>query len=379
MESLLVAVVSEDREYNKRLAEALVSVCRDLSVRAFSSRSFVKEWSEYCGRGMFCDTFDIILWAGNEISELYSDNIVFLADKVSMTGKDYEANRFAIYRYNAVSVIAADIFDIYAHLTGRSAFFTKEKNIRIYGFASAGGGTGCTSIAMAVSQELSRFYGKRVLYISFEDVESVCSFMRGDNEKKDIGEFLYRLLGKMGEKTGCRKDRMPFLDSYVMRDAFGVEAFVPAKGKNPLRELTAEDSNSFFAALVNCGRYDAMIFDFSSCVTEAALHAMSLTEKICLVVRKETVDFREKKYMNQLGYCGGKDITSKIVRIQNLALSREIEAKSQRDTARDTKDPNMGVCIIESDAVDKGSKGLPLEGDFGNSINKLTEMLTDVI
>lgn len=379
MESLLVAVVSEDREYNKALAGALASVCRDLLVRTFSSRRFVKEWSEYRGRGTYCDTFDIILWAGDEISGSYGDNIIFLADKTSMTGKNYEANRFALYRYAAVSVIAADIFDIYAHLTGRSAFFTKKQNVRTFGFASARGGTGCTSIAMAVARELCRFYGKRVMYMSFEDIESVYGFMSGHAEKKNIGEFLYRLLGRAGDKAGRDRDRMPFLDSYVMRDAFGIEAFVPARGKNPLRELGREDADIFLAAVMGCGRYDVIVFDFASCVTEASFHAMSLAEKICLITQEGAADLREERYMNQLRYCCGKEMPGKVIRVGNMASSADREQKGRSDTAQKDEKADMKIRMTEAVAADPGAGGIPLEGEFGDSINKLTKMLTDVI
>ena len=341
MENLKIAVVSPDEAYNRAFCMSLLHACRQIETKAFTSKQFVIDWSDYQGPGAFYDCFDLILWAGDEISEFYGDNIVYLTDRMSETGMDYAAGKFAIYRYSSAGTIVACIFDIYSHLTGRGFPLIKRDDVKLIAFASYCGGSGCTTAARSVAQELARFHGKRVLCISLEDVESAGDFINVPDGIKTEGEFLYRLLGK---------GRRPFLESYLIKDGFGVCSFAPPKGRNPLGDLSADDMKIMLAALMDSGRFDYVIADLSTCLSEAAMVLMYTAERICVTAREAEPGIREDSYMNQLaGSCGG-EIRERIVRTEIIHGENKV-----------------------TDIL------APLEGKFGKEISKLTEKLINVV
>ncbi len=378
MDNIKVAIVSEDTAYNKALSAAVANACRNLSVCIFSSRAFVKAWSEYDGKGAYYDKYDIILWAGDEISDSYGDNIVFLADKASLSKKDYENNRFCIYRYSTAHTIIAAVFDIYSHLTGRNAFFMKRSSTGLLGFASCGGGTGCTTVTMAVAQELRRFYGKKVLYLTMEDVESTESFTAKGSTAKNVGEFLYRLLGREGILSGCEAGKVPFIDAYIVSSAFGIEAFSPTRGKNPLRELKADDMQKFLAALMDCGRYDFIVTDLSSCLTEAGIAAMEIADKICFIAKAGEPKYREENYMSQVICCGGEKIVDKMVKVENMFPLSEGQTMKEEVSPYDEAQEMISTkaCLrMLSRGYHVCGHEIMLEGGFGEDIAGLTALM----
>ena len=341
MENLKIAVVSPDEAYNRTFCMSLLHACRQIEPKAFTSKQFIIDWSDYNGPGAFYDCFDLILWAGDEISEFYGDNIVYLTDRTSLTQMDYAAGKFAIYRYSPSGTIVAEIFDIYSHLTGRGFPLVKRDDVKLIAFASYCGGSGCTTAARSVAQELSRFYGKRILCISLEDVESAGGFLSVPDGIKSEGEFLYRLLGK-----GCRS----FLESYLIKDDFGVCSFAPPKGKNPLGDLSAEDMKSMLAALMDSGRFDYVIADLSTNLTDASMVLMDTAERICVIAKTAEPGMRELSYMNQLTGGFGEKIREHIIR----------------------------TVIIDGEGEPVDIRA-PLEGKFGKEISKLTEKLINVV
>ena len=341
MEYLKIAVVSPDEAYNRVLCMSLLHACRQVDVSAYTGRQFLLEWTDYTGPGAFYNCFDLILWAGDEIRDYYRDNIVYLTDRESLTEMDYTGGRFSLYRYVPTASIVAKVFDIYAHLTGRQFPLVKRGDVSVFAFASYCGGSGCTTIARSFCQELARFRGKRVLCISLEDVESAGDFLTIPEGIRTEGEYLYRLLSK---------STRPFMDSYLVDDAFGVSSFAASGGGNPLRDLSGEDVQTFLAALMDSGRFDVIVADLSTCLCEAATTIMDVAEKICIVGKTAQPSVREKNYMNQLLSSCGEETAGNLIRMEN-----EISADR---------------CIDIS---------APLEGSFGQVISNLTERLVNVV
>lgn len=324
MDNITIAIVSDDAEYNRALSRSIVSVSRDIEVTVFGSMQFVSSWSEYQGRVPYYETFDIVLWSGEEVSGVYGDNIVFLTDKKSDAGLDYSNNRFALYKYSSGRSIASAAFDIYSHLSGHSTLKLKNGDMRIIGFASFSGGAGCTTIAMAAGRELCRFRNRKVLYLSMEDVESTEEYLQDTNGAKTIGEYLYRLLGKRAGLPGRSKE-IPFPDGFLIKDMFGLEGFRPSGARNPLRELSEDEMDMFLGAMTGCGRFDTILIDFGSCLTEAAMTAMKEAESICLISKSDSQQSRRRNYLNQISCV--EDVNGKIIQVMNTWDEGKLEGE----------------------------------------------------
>ena len=342
METLKIAVVSPDEAYNRVLCMSLLNACKQIEVTVYTGRQFLLDWTDYTGPGAFYNCFDLILWAGDEIRDYYRDNIVYLTDRESLAEMDYRSSKFSLYRYAPTSAIVAEIFDIYTHLTGRQFPLMKRDDVSIFAFASYCGGSGCTTLSRSFCQELARFRGKRVLYISMEDVETAGEFLTVPEGIRTEAEFLYRLLSK---------NTRPFMESFLVKDAFGVSSFAPSRGGNPLRDLSGEDMRMLLAAIMDSGRFDVIAADLSTCLSDSVIAIMDAAEQICVIARTELPGVREQNYMNQLMSCCGEEAAGKLVRTENVIAN------------------NPGGIDLSA----------PLEGQFGQVISNLTERLMNVV
>lgn len=343
MENLNIAVVSPDEAFNRVFCMSLLDACRQISVTAYTTKEFVLQWADR-DEGTYDEHYDLILWAGSEVSDSYGGCVIYLTDRASQVNIDHGNSRYALYKYSRADAIAAAVYDIYAHLTGRQALLVKRNDVRLIAFASYCGGAGCTTICRAVSQELARFRGRRVMYISLEDVASASDFLplqEGDasGSIKTEGEYLYRLLGK---------STVPFLESYLMKDPFGVCSFAPTAGKNPIRELSGEEMQRLLASLMDSGKFDVVAVDLSTGMGEGAMTVCRAADRICMIARTEESGMRENHYLRQLKSSCGDDIANRIVRTVPVEERLPSPAAS-------------------------------LEGFFGQQISKLTERLFDVV
>ncbi len=379
MEKLSLAIVSRNEDYNKALSMSLVSVYRDFNIKCFDSEEFIREWVGYTGKGLFHETFDMVLWAGEEISDSFVDNIVYLCDKLDLIQKDYSNNRFCIYKYSTANAIVASIFDIYTHLTGENSRSVRKNNVRTFACASCFGGSGCTTLALAISQELCRFHEKRVLYLSMEDVESVGDIFEIAPETRNLGEYLYKLLSHREKLDQDDEDSIPIIDGYIAKTDYGVEFFAPCKGKNPLRELSTDDIQNFIAALCDCGRYDCIVIDLSGCMTEAGIATMLLVERVCLISKRDQYHSREDNYLSQLICSAGEEIVNKFVRVNNMALLAQNKSEEKNPENNLVFKEEILPCEINirKNAGMNTERMVMLEDGFGQDIAKLAKILLE--
>lgn len=385
MENIRIALVTGEREYGRALSMALMHVCRDFVIKIYDSRQFIKETAGSLSKETqrsFCGKFDIVLWDGEEVRRSYGGNVIYLADKASLTIRDYTQKRFCLYKYSTARAMVASIFEIYSFLTGRKAWASNHNGVRLFAFASWAGGTGCSTVTMGVAQELCRFHRMRIMYLSFEDVESTLDFMDGAENVRDAGEYLYRLFrGREQILPETEEKQSPFLDGYVIQDPFGLEAFMPTKGQNPLRGITGSELQVFVDSIMSSGRYDIILMDMGSCLNEAAITALQMAEKVCIVCTSEGENHREEAYCRQLIYRCSEKALEKCFKLINKACEERTPSNlQQRDhLAEDSSilPVKVKVPFSEDSVSRKVRKGIILENDFGERIADTAKLLVN--
>lgn len=368
MENIFLAVVTDDKEYGRALSLAMLSVCRSFIIKIFTAEEFFRRRLRV----------DLILWDGEEAKGSYGGKIVYLAEKSSDTVKNLTGKKFCIYKYSTAACIVASIFEIYEALTGRRAVNLRQQDVRLFAFASPSGGTGCTTIAMAFGQELCRFQGKRVMYLSFEEIESTGNFIEYDSGIKGAGVYLYHLFKPAGIRrleSNSGQKKIPFLDGYTIRDDYGLEAFAPVQGRNPLRELNSEELHRFISSLIDSGRYDAIIMDLGNWLSKVSISCMEMAEKLCLVALQRDGGIREEQYISHMiGYCG-EEILGKFIKVFNM-MPRGGVREPDSEADRGMVEPYMDISRCSAVAKEGKRRRLLLEGAFGEDINRLTETMT---
>ena len=385
MENLSLVIVTDDREYGRALGQALLQLCSGTMIRIFRKEEFFSQRHEHESSGegaIFLSSADLILWDGPEAEVSYGGRIILLTEKPSMAVSDHQGKRFCIYKYSQAQSIAAALFDIYSDLTGHHTVNVKRQQVRMLAFASCCGGSGCTVAAMAASQELCRFRGKRVLYLSFEETESTGDFMNVSSGVKGIGVYLYHLFKakdtglKMQQASGSDKNCPP-VESYTIHDDFGVEAFAPAAGRNPLRELSEDELDIFTASVIDSGRYDVIVMDIGTGLSAVDLTCLGMAEKICLVSRFSGSTSREERYVQHLIFSCGESVMDRIIKVENMTADDRADVQRGREDAAmlDTE-----VYLSRSSTFLQGgeTKRIFLDGRFGQDIKLLTEKLVGI-
>lgn len=263
MENISLLIVTDDKEYGRALSRAILYLCSRVLIRLAEKEEFFEKVRE-AGEVAVLDSADMILWDGQEAEQVYGGKIVLLSEKPSMAVRNPGEKKFCIYKYSQAQVIVAALMEIYGSLAEKRSVNICRRQTSLLAFASCSGGCGCTVLAMAAAQELCRFAGKRVLYISFEEAESTGDFMICPPGIKGVGMYLYYLFKNETAtlRSGKSSERqLPDMDSYIVKDDFGLEAFAPTGGRNPLKELSAGEVEAFIASVIDSGGYDVIVMD----------------------------------------------------------------------------------------------------------------------
>lgn len=295
MENIKVALITGDREYGKALGLALVDVYRNFTVTLFQSVPVHNE----------LDDMDLVL------SDNYGDfqiqgKYIYLTEKNSQIDKNYDDKYFCLYKYSNVRQLAGELLFIYSNLTGRRAAPIRNVNAKIVVFGAADGGIGCTSAAMTFAREMKRFHEKKVIYLSLEEIESTLAYMEGFPEGKSISDYLYYLF------NGKDSEKFPFLESYLLVDPFGVEAFVPSPGRNVMKSLSAEEMQYFIGAVLDTGGYDIMVIDAGTSLEKGILTCYEMANYICLISRNEVNSCKEERFLAYLMFAKGDKVSERI-------------------------------------------------------------------
>lgn len=382
MEYIMIAIVTEDRAFGKALGVALVHAYRNFSITLYNKMQFLERRSCFCEQsqgGMFAEQYDLILWDEDEIETICSRNLIQLVDKASLYRKNRQEKQLRMYKFSPAAHMTADLLEWYELLTGRYPAVVPKESVRFLAFGASSGGTGCTTLAMAVGQELSRFQEKKVLYLSLEDIESTGNYMQLQN-RKTVGQYLYDLF-KPQSREGVAKVReeawryhVPFLEGYLLQDEYNLEAFAPTRGRNPLCQLDRKELCAFIGSLMESGRYDVIVADLGCSLSDGALACIEMAECFCMVHAEGLGSVREAQYLQYLiSHCGER-VMEHCIKVHNMSKGDEASVIKQAAGFVETElHVAKGVRYLQEGDMHK----ILLEGEFGQSIHELTARMTE--
>lgn len=365
MESIRIGIITGDIDYGNVLSLGIVRLHNNFPVSLrhtddFQSGDF-EIWTKYN---------DIILIDKSTITEkskMYfkrqSEKYIFLLEK-----RPSEKSSSEIWKYGNIRETIREIIYLYEKTTVRKITDIEKNELTIYGFASASGGTGCTSVAMGCAREFKRFYGKNVLYVSFEEIESYGEFMNISNENRGMNEYLYNILSKTQNPK--------FIESFVNSDEYGNEAVVTHTAFNTLRGLSSDEMIIFFDSIVKSGRYDIIITDFGTYHTGSATSGFELCDKLCLISSERRCTFKDEIYMKYMKHMMGNEYIDKIIRVLNMCKQSD-----ENEQDNDIISNNVYDIKIEYDpgSFAVGDKvSLTIDRGFGKGILQLARMLRKI-
>ncbi len=351
MENIKIGLITKDREYGRALGLALVDVYRNFTVTLFQSVPVHNE----------LDRMDLVLSDSVREVKTYGKHI-FLTEKQSQIDKNYEENIYKLYKYSNVRALAGELLFIYSNITGRKAVPIRNTNSKIVVFGSPQGGSGCTTAAMAFSQEMCRFHGKKVMYITLEEIESTMEYMANDSSGKSISEYLYYLFN-------CDDDQhFPFIESFTVTDRYGVEAFVPSPGRNVINSLSKEEMQFFIGAVMDTGGYDYLVIDAANSLGKPAMTCYEMANNICFIERSGEKEYKKERFMEYFTFMKGERIVDRMARVLNGCndMNEDGECGIMKTVCRLPEDVDS---VIECDGV----RVIKPDGRYAKEIRKLTD------
>lgn len=334
-----VAVADTNSEYLSRFVSALENNPA-VEVLTYTDRSILRYDVEK--RKMDVLLFDPSVYSGDyEISDRIVS--VMLFDDSTELLPIY--SRFEkIKKYQQVSVTFKMLLDLYSSHIGNQGRILGDARTAILAVYSPLGGSGCTSIALALAEHLSA-QGNRTLFISFEDFASESIYL-SQNGKHGMSD----LLAFLGENVDMKMKLQAFVQNRS-ENFFYLQHFDTPKD---LYTLSEEDIRELLERIDETGLFDSVIVDLPSSVCVQTQAVFAQADHIFVVEKTDELSsIKMQAFFNQK-YVVDSYI-SKMHRIINFSTGRSSKLQSPIIVAvikaMQGPDPSMMVRYIADNYI----------------------------
>lgn len=311
--TLLLLHDEENKEYSVALGKAISNLHNDFDLTISMCNSNQKD-------------FDLILICGWSETDLenpsttqetnlfqYPNYKIYLSEEpVDRTPQDQVPRN--LFKYSRVQELVSDLRYAYSILTGKKKMIKTPINSKLLGFYSICGGSGKTAVCISVAHELAKYYDKKVLYLSLEEIEATTYYLDTDEgQKRNISDFLYYLFNNKNQNI-CT-----FIENFTFSTQYGVEAFYPSKGINELTTLTNDELFYFIDFLGNCKRYDYILMDLSNTLNTQTLELIDSSCKTLIIEKEDFVSVeKNKKLMNYFNHTKNEKFNDCLMQVRNM-------------------------------------------------------------
>lgn len=351
MKTINVYLETKDPDYSFALSNSLLQNNKYFSIQVGSP---IQEHKE-------CD-----IYLTDDMNAL-TQNTVYLTEDPALETVNIENSCYILHKYQHVNHISNILRLAYSDYAKSEMLSDETEHTNIVSICSSSGGTGCTSVALGLCQELVRFHGKRVLYISLEDFESTSYyFPYKTQEANNITKYVYHILNK---KHCCHY----ITEGYMLKDEYGIFAFHPAKGRNPLCELTGNEFVTFINHITSEKIFSDLILDCGNGFGDSILSALQLSVTV-FKITGNTPDFhRSANYLSTMSNRLATKDVAEMIEVSNFYFAPDTE-----DGEPLSESDNQQLMIEEDSAsfdVINGRRVISLDKMFGQGIRDLVQHL----
>ena len=371
MGRIRVWIADRDSEYSAALARILTNKYNDFHITAIKYDSF--EWERETWQD--AKEYDLILFDERDISRIQKIIDKHAAQLILLTTQSPEENSAghdsagdsptAIYKYGGASAIASELRFRYAMLSGATAKSVSGVSTGLLAFAGAAGGVGKTAVSIAVARELSGYHKLKVLFLSMETPESIDLYMDGEGGGRGLSDYLYYLFSKNDNNVSSCPE------AFLTVDRWGVEFFLPGRGRNELSELPPEKFLRFLSALSSARKYDCICFDITAASTENCFTFMQMMKQIILIDDGSPAALlKNKRFLKDLDAVGIADIAGSLVQVRNKWASQ----KTFEDAIQNREEADIFI-EYDPESFRQTVSGMEIAMDrrFGLGVKKLAE------
>lgn len=225
--------------------------------------------------------------------------------------KDLEDSEKAIYKYQCVDQILAEIFETYCEKTKEEIFqVVKKGQQKIIAVYSPIHRVGKTTFALALGKELAK--REEVLYLNMEEYAGFGErFAR--EESKNLGDILY-YLKQENSNLGLRLGAM-------VKQQEGLDYIPPIPVCADLKEITPEEWKLLFQQIMEHSVYEVLILDLGESI-QGLFQILYLCDRIYMPVLEDQVSeeklLQYEENLSKLGMESLKEKTTRFVIPQDI-------------------------------------------------------------
>ncbi len=351
MKIINICLETHDLDYATALSKSLLQHSKFFSIKFNRSHEDDKEW-------------DLLLTDDMTIA---AERTVYLTEDPSLESMNVDDGRYILYKYQQVSRISNMLRFAHSDFSKSEMISDETVQTNIISICSSSGGSGCTSVAMGICQELARFHGKKVLYISLEEFESTDTYFPESMFHNDnITKYLYAILFSNG-RVSC----IP--EEYMLEDEYGIFAFRPVRGRNPLRALTGNEFLQFINHITREKIFTDLILDCGNGLDDTIVSAYQISSNICHVFGKSPNYNRRANYLFA--------VRNKVEKTNLLGLLNVFNkySESEKYAAESIPESDQTTFVIEDEPTSfesvNGRKIVSVDKVFGQGIRQLVQHL----
>lgn len=251
MKKIRIAVADGDPFYLKQLVSLLVKSTQGFEVYSFGKQESLEH---FLSGG---DPVDILL-VSEDMRSGTTDGCSAVKVLLSEGAAAEPPEGYgSVQKYQKTASLIAEVLLIYGRKSGRGEDFARgDRETRVIGVWSPVGGSGKTTIALLLSQQLG-MARKKVFYQNWERVNSTRGILP-DEAQIGLSEILVDICG------GERSVGLRIVSKMAPPTRLGFSYVAPAESALELDELSLEEQKSFLRTLGELDQFDAVILDFES-------------------------------------------------------------------------------------------------------------------
>ena len=293
---IIVNIDLKDKEFEKRLGRAL-------------SGSFTVNLSGSCSEGN-------ILITDYDAESHCREGVIYMADSRDACSGNI------VYRFESSERICKKVLYEYCRSYDDYTRLALGSPCGITGVCSARGGTGCTSIAIGIAQEMQRARKQQVLYVSLDMIPFSPA---GEECEMNINRLLFNFFAR-----GFRKED---LAACLSLDEYKVSYLNYIRPYNKLLQLSNGEFAKFISAAAESGIFTHIVLDIGSGIGGIYDSAISLCSSI-VKVSDESSDICMKESVYD-------------AHIRELASGRVINAVNKFTVSEDSEAADADAVYVD--------------------------------
>lgn len=312
--NISIAIADENKNYLERLVEVLQEY-EELSVSIFTS-------AELLTQALQSRRFDIVLFD----PDICENKLTFYNVRLSMCLYSEDAQNAMMYadcdkifKYQRISKIYKELMKAYADKAGYMFDFDNSQNTKVVAVYSPIGGSGKTTIALAIAYKLATC-GQEVLFLNMEQLDSTSCINAHTGEAEGITALLEAISGNTNFELK--------LKGLAKKDLKGV-SYIEGFGRLvDYNIVTAQEVGELIDKIRKSGCCDIFIIDMESRLDNVGQVIFEKADNVIVV--EKSGDIATKKvdmFAQQALVCEHKRKMSKISNFMDSSTKIENQLK----------------------------------------------------